>query len=341
LTAVAMQMKFLALILGPTFVVLLGLIWLRKRRIAPAKTMAKWVTLFLAGAWVTTLAVYFPHIAPPPPIDSAQADALGVPQWFQALRPLLLPGDFFKAVAQKLLHSQAGQDAYLCGEWRKMGWWYYYLAALWFKTPIPLLALIAVGASLLLWRVRNAAFASLVPWVAAGLFVASTLTSKIDIGVRHMLPLYPLLAVGIATEFAKASQKTRIGGWLAILWLAVVAMFAYPQFIPYTNEFGGGTANGYKVLIDSNYDWGQDGKRLKQWMQEHGVEQISLDFFGTQTAIEWHRIPNTRITPGERNLHGWVVISVSQLMRPEWQWLRESRTPDGRIGKTLFAYQLP
>jgi hypothetical protein len=126
-------------------------------------------------------------------------------------------------------------------------------------------------------------------------------------------------------------------------WLAVVAGMAYPDFIPYTNEFGGGTAHGYKVLIDSNYDWGQDGKRLKRWMEANGVAHIYLDFFGTQPAIEWHKIANTRVNAEQaRQLRdGWLVVSASQLMRPEWSWLRESRQPDERIGYTLFAYRLP
>ena len=341
--ALAMQMKFLALILGPTFVVLLILKWSRDKKVTSAKTLAKWLGLFVAGAWAATLFVYVPHWSPPPPIDAAQSDALGIPGWFGTLRPILIPGEFFKAVAQKLLHSQAGQDAYLCGEWRKMGWWYYYPVAMWFKTPIPLIVLTVAGASLLFRRMRDVEYAALVPWVAAVLYVLSALTSKIDIGVRHMLPVYPLLAVGVADQFARTNRKWQIGAWVLCGWLAVVAVFAYPDFIPYTNEFGGGTANGYKVLIDSNYDWGQDGKRLKKWMDDNKINHIYLDFFGTATAIEWYRIPNTRINAEQaRQLkQGVLVVSVSQLMRPEWSWLRESRQPVTRVGYALFVYRLP
>lgn len=337
--AVAMQMKFLALILAPTFVVLLAVKWSRDRNVAPTRVLLKWFVLFVAGAWGATLIIYFPHIASPPAIDAAQAEALRVPGWFLALRPVLMPGEFFKAVALKLLHSQAGQDAFLCGEWRKMGWWYYYLAAMWFKTPIPVLLVTGVGVVAAFRGGKD--FARLVPWVAGGVFVASTLTSKIDIGVRHMLPVYPLLAVGAAVAVWSAGKRWQIAAWVCCAWLAGVAAFARTDFLAYTNEFGGGTANGYKVLVDSNYDWGQDGKKLKRWMEANGIEHISLDFFGTQPAIEWHRIPNTRVAPGDRNARGWLVVSASQLMRPDWQWLRESRQPDARIGYTLFAYRLP
>jgi hypothetical protein len=79
-------------------------------------------------------------------------------------------------------------------------------------------------------------------------------------------------------------------------------------------------------------------------MQDNGVAHVYLDFFGTQPAIEWHQIPNTRVNAEQaRQLRqGWLVVSVSQLMRPEWDWLRGVRpTPDARIGYTLFAYRLP
>ncbi|MCS7049794.1 MAG: hypothetical protein NZ483_10950, partial [Verrucomicrobiae bacterium] len=137
--ALAMQMKFLALILGPTFLVMLGLYWWSKRPAIAWARLTQWLGWFIAAAWGTTLLVYFPNLSPPPPIDAAQAETLRVPGWFQTLRPVLVPGEFFKAVTLKLLHSQAGQDAFLCGEWRKMGWWYYYPLAMWFKTPLPVL----------------------------------------------------------------------------------------------------------------------------------------------------------------------------------------------------------
>jgi hypothetical protein len=345
LTAVAMQMKFLAMMLGPVFV--LGLIILGNRGALPkwnGRQWAKAVGLCGAAFWGTMLLIYFPHWSPAPPLPAAQADALRVPGWFQVLRPVLIPADFFKAFALKLLHSQAGQDAFLCGEWRKMGWWYYYPLAMWFKTPLPVIALTVAAAVMLARRLPGESFGSWLPWLAALVYVGAALPSKINIGVRHMLTLYPLLAVGVADQIWRSGRPWRIAAGILTVWLAVIAVVAWPHYIPYGNEFAGGTANGYQKLIDSNYDWGQDGKRLKHWMQANDVAHVYLDFFGTQTAIEWHQIPNTRVNAEQaRHLRaGWLVVSVSQLMRPEWDWLRQARpTPDARIGYTLFAYRLP
>lgn len=340
-TALAIQMKFLGLILVPTFIALLALQWLRTRTLPTPRAAFKWVTLFAVGAWGTVLLIHFPHWGAPPPIDPLFAERLNVPGWIQAFCPLLIPGEFFKAVALKLIHAKAGQDAFLLGEWSKMGWWYYYPVAMWFKTPLPLLALILIAANLLLRQVRNETLPMLAPWGAAAVYLLIALTSTIDIGVRHVLPIYPLLAVGIADQFARMGRRWMWSATGLAVWLASIAVLAYPFFIPYCNEFAGGTANGYRVLIDSNYDWGQDGKRLKQWMASNHVESVYLDYFGTQPAIEWLQIPNHRVTAetAHQIRTGYLVVSASQLMRPDWGWLRSEHQPVARIGYSLFVYK--
>jgi hypothetical protein len=343
LTAVAMGMKHLAIMLGPIFVVVLALVWWRQRSLPAPAILAKRAGCLVAGFWVATLIIFFPHWSPPPPVEPTQAQALNVPGWFQACRPLLIPGDFFKAVTLKVLHSRAGHNAYLLGQWSDTGWWYYFPAVIFFKTPVPLLALLVAGTALVIRKARQLDFAALMPWIAAAVYVLAALPNKVSIGVRHMYPIYPLLAVGIADQLFRAGRKWQIGGWIAGGLLAVIAALNYPHFISYCNEFAGGTKNGYRALIDSNYDWGQDGKRLKAWMQQNNVPHVYLDYFGTQASIEWHKIPNTRVNAEQaRQLReGWLVVSVSQLMRPEWGWLRESRPPVTRIAHTLFVYRLP
>jgi hypothetical protein len=235
-----------------------------------------------------------------------------------------------------------GQEAFLNGEWSHTGWWYYYPVAMIYKTPLPLLVLAVAAAGFAARRIRTITFEALAPWVASALFLLLSLTSTINIGVRHMLPVYPMLAVGIATMVTHWPSKMQFGAWLLTGLVGVTALVSHPDYIPACNLLAGGTDSGYQVLVDSNYDWGQDGKRLKHWMEHHGVERVYLDFFGTQTAIEWHDIPNQRVDAAraKKITNGWLVVSVSQLMRPEWAWLRETRPPDDRIGYTLFAYRL-
>ena len=78
-------------------------------------------------------------------------------------------------------------------------------------------------------------------------------------------------------------------------------------------------------------------------MDDHGIQHIYLDYFGTQLNIEYLKIPNTRIDAEKARqiVQGWLVVSASQLMRPEWSWLRETHQPIARVADTLFVYQFP
>ncbi|HUK82066.1 MAG TPA: hypothetical protein VLZ12_05475 [Verrucomicrobiae bacterium] len=349
LMALALELKIVGVLLWPFFAFLLVALWIIRRKESQTGFLAlsfvqllRRVALVVAGFWGAILIIYFPHWSAPPPIAPAQAEVLKVPDWFVTLRPLLVPGNFFKSVTLKTLHSQSGADSFLMGKWSARGWRYYYPLAFWFKTPIPLLALTVIAAGLLLRRSRQIEFPSLLPWLMAIFFMLVSLISTINLGVRHVYPVYPLLAVGVADQVARVNRRWRVGAWFLCGWLIIIAISSYPFYIPYCNEFAGGTSGGYKCLIDSNYDWGQDGERLKAWVEKNHVQHIYLDYFGTQASIEWLKIPNTRVDAERaRQLRdGWLVVSVSQLMRPEWAWLRESRKPDTRIAYTLFVYRL-
>ena len=98
----------------------------------------------------------------------------------------------------------------------------------------------------------------------------------------------------------------------------------------------------HEHLLDSNFDWGQDVKRLKQFLDERGIPRIYLQYFGTQAAIEYYGIANDFVGSdvAKQIQQGSLVVSANALMRPEWQWLRESHQPVARVGYTLFVYQI-
>jgi hypothetical protein len=288
------------------------------------------------------MVAYLPEWKLPPPITTEQADQLGIPGWFLSLRLVLMPRDFFKGLAIGLAQAHHPRECYLDGQWQTGGWWYYFPVALFLKTPIPLLTLVAVAFGFLCKRIRQLDFAVLVPWCAAGIYLLMAMTSKVNIGVRHTLPLFPLLSICIASQWGAMSQRWKPLVWVMVGWLVWEALFAYPLYIQYFNQFAAGSANGYKYLIDSNFDWGQDAKRLKKFLEDRGISHIYLDYFGTQQNIEYLKIPNTRVNADQAKQikDGWLVVSASELMRPEWSWLRESREPTARVADTLFLYEI-
>jgi hypothetical protein len=172
----------------------------------------------------------------------------------------------------------------------------------------------------------------------------SAMTSHVNIGIRHLLPIFPMLSVGVGCALSRlADRKLVIAAWLLLTWQAVIVLLAYPLYLQFFTEAVGGAREGYKYLVDSNYDWGQDANRLKKFLEEQRISHIYLDYFGTQFSIEYLKIPNTRVNAetAKQIRQGTLVVSASQLMRPEWAWLRESRQPVARVAHTLFVYQFP
>jgi hypothetical protein len=227
----------------------------------------------------------------------------------------------------------------LLGEWSQQGWWYYYPVTLFLKSPLAFIALLVTAAIAFL---KNRALSRPLEWAAwtcVALYLLAAMTSKVNIGVRHLLPMFPLLTVGIGCAIPRLKQWL-VGGLVA--WQTIICLLCAPLYLQFFSEAVGGPANGYKYLIDSNYDWGQDAKRLKAFLDERHINQIYLDYFGTQYSIEYLKIPNTRIDAEKARqiVQGWLVVSASQLMRPEWSWLRESNQPQARVADTLFVYKL-
>jgi hypothetical protein len=340
-TGVALAMKLTAVMLGPALLVVLVLCW--KRMQSAGVNLRKLAAIFLATIWLVLLVVYFPRWSPPPPLSPSQAEALGVPAWFQAFRPLLIPADFFKALALTLGHSQGGHENYLLGEWAHHGWWYYYPLAFFLKSPAAFVVLTIAGAATAVRHFRELRPLEAAPWIGAAVYVLAAMPSNVNIGVRHLLPIFPLCCVGIGIAAARWTQPAIRKCLFGLLgWQALVTLLCYPLYIQFFSEAVGGAANGQKYLIDSNYDWGQDAKRLKQFLDDRGITHIYLDYFGTQYNIEYLKIQNTRTDAdhAQQIKDGWLVVSASELMRPEWAWLRESREPTARVADTLFVYQI-
>ena len=341
----ALLTKYTAIILIPIFGLLAVVAWWRQRRLPPEKSPRNVFgnfCLFAAVAWGTVLLYYIPHWSPPPALSVEDAQRLQVPAWFANLRWLLIPRDFFKGFAIMLIHVFGGHLAYLLGQWSENGWWYYYPVAILVKTPVALLLLFLSAVIMAVRRIRKWSFVEATPWIAVAVYLACAVTNKADIGIRHILPIYPLLAVVVGTEFARLKLRRQLIGWILAAWLMVTAFLAHSDYIAYFNELVGGPANGQNYLVDSNFDWGQSGKLLKKWVEKNHLTHIYLDYFGAGKAIEYLQIPNVPVTSAEaRELSdGYLVVSATHLMSPEYDWLRMTHVPAARIGYTLFAYSL-
>jgi hypothetical protein len=222
--------------------------------------------------------------------QAAQFDADGRPHpglaaaAFRAVAAThFLPDAYLLGFAR--MFKYAGQrPAYLCGEYSDSGWWYYFPVAFVLKTPLAAILLALAGLlALVTARVRvrdRVLLGGLVVFVLV--YGASALLGHLNIGERHLLPIYPAL---FCLGGAAAAWCTRRAGRVlvcgALLWLVAANAYIYPQYLAYFNELVGGPRNGSRYLADSNIDWGQDLRRLAGYAARHPDEHIKLAYFGT------------------------------------------------------------
>jgi hypothetical protein len=188
-------------------------------------------------------------------------------------------------VPRSELAEMEERTMYLLGQLSYNGWWYYFPVAILVKTPISLIVLFLAGLALCAVdrsRLWNDDIFILLPIMV---YLGAAMTMKVDIGIRHVLPIYPfaVLIAGKAVAAVLVSRRKLLAVTLAALCLLQAGEVAavHPHYLAFFNQLVGGPKNGYKYLADSNLDWGQDLKRLKKWMDANGVERINLSYFGS------------------------------------------------------------
>jgi hypothetical protein len=194
---------------------------------------------------------------------------------------------------------------FLLGEFSQKGWPHYYLVAFAVKTPLAALALIVLG------LVRTRRFEAIVCITFVALFLIVSAFSSLNLGIRHVLPIYPFLYAACAISLSDASRNMRIAAGVLVAAQALTAVIAYPSYLSYFNPLIGSPRNADRVLIDSNLDWGQDLRRLGQWARANDIEVIRVHYFGAgsveqelgKLGIRW---PAPRPEPLPK---GWFAVS--------------------------------
>ena len=248
-------------------------------------------------------------------------------------------------------HNEEGHPGYLLGQYSNYGWWYFFPVALAVKSPLPFLALTATGFVLLILAAkRQKDWRRLSPAIAAAAIFLVCLPSNINIGVRHILPIYPLLTIvaGYGAAQLWNLSRGRLRGPATTLgllfWLIASPAYSHPDYIAYFNELGG--THPEKLLIDSDLDWGQDLQRLADTLHTHNVETVALAFYGNADLTR-HGLPTIRPLLPYQPTKGWIAISEMRLKsvhsnaaHDEFAWL-ENYQPVALAGRSIKVYYLP
>lgn len=251
--------------------------------------------------------------------------------------------------------------AYLNGEVSKAGWFHYFGVALPLKLPLGILLAASVGAVSLVRRgtgFRTGADRWVFLVVPPLVFLALASLSRVNVGVRAVLPCVPflyLLAAGLAAPGCCRVARALVLA-ACVAWCGWAAERASPFEVSYFNESAGGPGGGAKYLADSNLDWGQGLPALAEWMRANGVDVIYLGYFGTDRP-EAHGIryqplpgygrvgpPGGESIPADSPRHV-VAVSANHLLglflnEPEtYAWLR-GRAPTAVPGHCICVFDL-
>jgi len=270
------------------------------------------------------------------------------------------PYEYFKGlilIPYGLAHDQ--RFSYLLGESYFGGRWYYFPILILAKTQISTLLLFLASTVAVAFRKfklsKKQLLLLLVPPAA---YLAVAMISSFNIGVRHVLPIYPFMIIlGAGGFFALSRLALKnfsrqlsfavIGFALLIIVVSRIWSVAttYPSFLSYYNAAFGGTANGWKVSDDSNYDWGQDVKRLADYVHEHNIKSIAFDNYTGFFATKYYDIPATKISVNDTSYKGYLALSASVIVYNETQkntysWVINKYKPIARTGYSIFIYKI-
>ncbi len=205
----------------------------------------------------------------------------------------------------------------------------------------PLASLLLLGLTIILFKRRRKIGIIENAFIILPVILIALVSSfsKLQGGLRYILPIYPFLFVfmgGLVTvEVKKFAFKAVF--FVLCLWYLLSSVMAYPHYLAYFNELVGGPAGfGYKITADA--DWGQDFKELKKYLDKHGIGTVKLLCFGTVDP-EYYGIKyeNFSMEEYENPIKG-EYYAISTRLLPEVKWA-DRYTPVGKVAHTIFIYE--
>jgi len=321
--------------------------------------------------------------------------------------PLMKPlAHYFLGVFMVFARVAGGNTYYFLGEVSNQASSLYFPAVFLMKSTLPFLALLGFALLYGGWRILKVtrrdrkesmkwsaiiahSFHSHIAEYTMLSFVALygylSITGNLNIGFRHLFPILPFLIV-LSSKSLFAYWKRHHGNetvwktvrtlvFLLTIWIALIPVFSYPSYLSYFNTAFGGSSEGYKYVTDSNYDWGQDVKRLKQWVDRYNlcvsssressddcqeltnkksfptetpIQKIRVDYFGGSSPEYYLKDMYTSWHSNNTPEPGWYAVSAGfyqeSIYKKEqpanninYSWLPENALI-GRAGDSIFIF---
>ncbi len=242
----------------------------------------------------------------------------------------LLPESYLAGLLYVRTHST--RATYFFGKQLESGVWYYFPVAVTIKTTLPLLLLLVVSlASRSLWKRSRSQL--IWPWLPVAIFLLAAVATRMNIGIRHILPIYPFLIIiasAAAAYWAERSRAAAVLCALLLVWQAASYARNFPNEVAYANEAWGGPRHLYRYLGDSNVDVGQSLYRVKDYVAAHHISNCWIAWFGM-------RKPEAAGLPCQ-SLPGPVFLEATDSALPPSA--PDSFTGDVFVSATLTNYDI-
>jgi hypothetical protein len=265
--------------------------------------------------------------------------------------------DLLRGLRDVARHNREGHVSYFMGETYRLGRAAFFPVGFAVKAPVPFMLLGALAAwhAVEVWRRVRSPWPAMPLLAAAGIMLFS-LFARINIGTRHVLPVYPLVAIAIGPAVValwEERPRLRVVVIGLLAWLVVNTATAWRDPFPWFNAFAG--REPARVLVDSDLDWGQDVERLAAAARVRGLED-SLDVLvhGMRPRAE-RLMPRAHfLEPGDTPSRRYFAISESWLWRGSVSWGRDGElfiqpgfyrwllaaSPPLRVGRSIRVYDL-
>lgn len=279
----------------------------------------------------------------------------------------LFPPYFLFGICAVLVRGTSLQPVFLLGRYSTVGWWYYFPAAFALKTTLPFLVVTIASLAWAGWelfRKHETKFVAILAPVA--LFMAMAVWTSIQVGIRHLVPIFPFLFIAGGAlldrlwrvrEMRTAARSVVV---VALAWMFVVSVRAYPNYIPYMNQLASAGPH-WQYLSDSNVEWGDDIGGLAEYLKARGETRVRAAILGGRVILPLYGVefddllappgtvlPETKyVALGASYLNGstvpgWSEGSGRETIEQQHQFFAAYRTrrPEAVIGNSIYLYRM-
>jgi hypothetical protein len=367
--AIALLTKFSMLVIVPVLAVyfLVRLIARQRFSVERSQVLVHSGAITLIVLLLVNAIYYFKH----PPLAASDV------RWVEMKSPLvfgfvmnsirvlskIVPTYYLFGVYNIELHNHYGHATSLLGQYSDLGWWYYFPVAFALKTTVAFLLIAIAGLFWAIWKAcfkRDLRFVWLL--VPIAVYLVISLTSHINIGIRHFLPVYPFLFITGGALLAQLLQARKTIGILVLAflfgWMLFETVRTFPNYIPYMNQLASRHPHWY-YLSDSNVEWGDDVNSLAAYLKARGETKVSaalsagwstLGRYGVQyidlVKIPPDKTPDTRyvaigasflngsLIPGDENVVGRRFFERTNLFARY-----RDRKPEAVFGDEIYLFR--